>query len=865
MVASFATISSSAYYTRQAQALSYYADKDATGFWLRGHETLGIVAGAPVTAIDFDRVCAGLDASGKTLIKPGARPRMLSVDITLSSPKAFSAYLPCADSGTRQSLIEAEAEVLESMARLIEAEIPLSRRGHGGNRREQAKFTAAVFTHNEARPERHADGVVFADPQRHHHLCIPSIAQREDGTWGGIDSVALRSWKKALGAVFRLELASALQARGFVIEHADDEWKWSIGGVPKAVTTYFSARRAALEEELADAGLTSGEAPALAASINATERRAKQDLSLEQLTSQWHAAIRRLGYEPEQITAAALEAGKGLEHEPTDLARFGKDRLAKVPQAFCERQATFSRRELIESAANALVGTGAGLDDVIAGADSLISEGRVLVRAETRDGPIYTTPEMLAAEKALVALVRRNATADVIGPSREIEDQLLSGTSLNAEQHAVVRAATSGKRTVLVQGSAGTGKSTTLKTITQAWQMAGYDVVGAAVAWQAAHTLGTDLGIKARAIDSWLKTLETGQRPFTDKTCLLVEEAGLQSTHQTLRLLEAVDRAGPGTVVVMVGDENQLLPIGAGHAMRLIRESIGATRIETVVRQHEAWARQAPKDFVRGKARKALDEFAQRDRIHMHDGSRATVEALADRWDHESQIDPARDVLVTAKTNAEVRALSAAIRNRLRDRGALAGPDIIIEAADASGNRNSLRLAIGDDIRFLRRNDDLGVVNGSKAKIVSIGQDIAGAVRIEAERDGERITFAPADVADSKGRARLAHGYAVTLFQAQGQTVDRALVLMSARFDRHDAYVSSSRGRERTDFFLDTRSLDREIEPDAAITSETERVEGRMAYLASRLARQSVKTNALDFIPEQDLSPSRQKEFSHEL
>lgn len=489
----------------------------------------------------------------------------------------------------------------------------------------------------------------------------------------------------------------------------------------------------------------------------------------------------------------------------------------------------------------------------------------MLVRAETRDGPVYTTPEMLAAEKALVALVQRNATANVVGPSREIQDRLLSGTALNAEQHAVVRAATSGKRLTLVQGGAGTGKSTTLKAIAQAWQMAGYEVVGTAVAWQAASTLGADVDIKARAIDSWLKAIETGHHPFTNKTCLLVEEAGLQSTHQTLRLLEAVDQAGPGAVVVMVGDENQLLPIGAGHAMRLIRETIGATRIETVVRQHEAWARQAPKDFARSQARKALDAFNERNQIKVHDGPRATVEALADRWDQETQTTPARDVLVTAKTNAEVRALSAAIRNRLRDRGALIGPDIIIEAADSSGNRNSLRLAIGDEISFLRRNDDLGVVNGSKAKIVSISQDMAGAVRIEAERDGQRIAFAPADVADSKGRARLAHGYAVTLFQAQGQTVDRALVVMSARFDRHDAYVASSRARERTEFFLDTRSLDKEIQPDATLDSESDRVEARMAYLASRLARQSVKTNALDFVPHQDLSRSRQKEFNHEL
>ena len=863
MVASFATIKSSGYYTRQSEAVSYYANEEATGIWLRGHQALGIAAGDAVTAADFDRICAGLDPSGKPLSKPTGAGRMLGVDITLSAPKGFSAMFAVADRQLRRSLAEAERIAVESTVRLIEKEIPLARRGHAGSRREQARFVAAVFTHSEARPERHADGVVFADPQRHHHLCVPSIAERGDGSWGGIDSIGLRNWKKALGAVFRLELASALQERGFTIEHADDEWKWSITGVPEKVTQYFSARRAALEEELADAGLTSSQAPALAAAINATDRRAKQDVGLEQLTVQWREAVQRLGHEPEQIVTSALEAGMQIQQEPADSQIARVERLSTVPEKLSEHQATFSRRELLEASANALVGTRARLDDVIVGTDDLIGGNRVLERAETRDGPIYTTPEMLAAELALVALVRRNADARVAGPSREVRDRLLAGSSLNAEQQDVVRAATSGARLTLIQGGAGTGKSTTLKAVSQAWQSAGYEVVGAAVAWRAANTLSTDLGVKARAIDAWVKSIDMGNDPFAGKTCLIVEEAGLQSTPQTRRLLEAVDRIGG--VVVMVGDEHQLLPIGPGHAMRLVRETIGATRIETVVRQREAWARQTPKDFARGRARKALDAFAKRGQIEAHDGPRATVEAVADRWDETMRSDPGKSVLVAAKTNAEVRALSAAIRNRMRERGALTGPDISIEAADSSGNRHSLRLATGDQIRFLRRNDELGVVNGSEARIVAIEQDKSGLVRIEAERDGQRISFSPADAADNKGRARLAHAYSATLFQAQGLTVDQALVLMSPRFDRHDAYVASSRAREKTMLFLDARTLDREIEQERPLEPEADRAEARMAYLTSRLARQSVKTNALDYVPEAEQERTRQREFSHEL
>jgi ATP-dependent exoDNAse (exonuclease V) alpha subunit len=299
--------------------------------------------------------------------------------------------------------------------------------------------------------------------------------------------------------------------------------------------------------------------------------------------------------------------------------------------------------------------------------------------------------------------------------------------------------------------------------------------------------------------------------------------------------------------------------------MRLIREAVGTTSIDTVVRQREAWARKAPQDFARGQAEKALSAFAERGRIFTHDGPRATVEALADRWDELTRTDTARKVLVTAKTNADTRTIAAAIRNRLRQRGALSGPDIVVEAADASGNRHGLRLAAGDHIRFLRRQDELGVINGTEARITAISESRVGQIKITAERDGQRLTFSPADMADDKGRVRLAHAYAVTLFQAQGRTVDHALVLMSGRFDRHDAYVASSRAREATELFLDARTLDREVEQDRPLPPEADRNAARMAYLATRLARQSIKTNAVDYIPEKARAQDKRQELDHEL
>lgn len=72
-----------------------------------------------------------------------------------------------------------------------------------------------------------------ASVQRHQHVCIPSIVERPDGTFGAVNSAGgIRSGKKLLGSVYRLQLATELERRGFAIVRADDGWRWSIAGVP---------------------------------------------------------------------------------------------------------------------------------------------------------------------------------------------------------------------------------------------------------------------------------------------------------------------------------------------------------------------------------------------------------------------------------------------------------------------------------------------------------------------------------------------------------------------------------------------------------------------------------------------------------
>ncbi|MEW6397464.1 MAG: MobF family relaxase [Pseudomonadota bacterium] len=900
MVATFAIIHRPAYYTSQPSAY-YTADKEAAGVWLRGNERLGIVEGSAVRPRDFDLLCEGCDTAGKKLVKtPLFKRRVLGVDITLSSPKAVSVLYAAGDDALRAEIASAERASVEATLRIIEQEIPLARRGHNGVRREHAKFTAAVFTHSEARPEAHADGSVLASVQRHHHVCIPSIVERPDGTFGAVDSAGgIRSGKKLLGSVYRLQLATELERRGFAIARADDGWRWSIAGVPDKVAKFFSARRSAIEAELAKAGLTSGEAPAVAAAITRKNRLAKDTADAADRIAGWQEAIKELGFDPGAIVEAAREAGRQAtaDRSPADLEAIIRSRVAALPNTLTEFEATFERRHLLEVACNALVGTGVSADQAVKEAEALIQSSAIVELGTTRDGVVLSTPEMVATERQLVETAVNLALARVAAPDPNLVRRLCQENGLSQEQTEVALAATSGARLVNVLAPAGTGKSKLLGVIARSFEAAGYSpavsgspadsdragtvlpgaaVVGASVAWRAALDLGHAINVPSSAIDALLKRLDarvaTGKPAFEGRTVLLIDESGLQSSPQLARILDHISRDNSRSLLVVVGDERQVRPIGPGHAIRLVREAIGAATLNQIYRQREAWAREAPQAFARGDAETALKAFDERGLIEFHDGLKPTIEALAEAWQQARRSRPNEQITVLAKSNAEARAVAAVLRNRLKHEGVIGTREVLLPAVDASRNPHTLPVAAGDTLVALRRVDQLGVVNGTPLVVERVKVTRATKkVTITARRGDEIIQFTPEDIADGKGRVRLANGLVSTIFRAQGATVDQAFVLLNDRYDRHDSYVSASRSRGDTRFFC-SRSIDSSIRASSGDFHSPINDAQRLDHLAQRLSRERVKTTTLDLIDVAEFAKaqtkrerSRQKELDHEL
>ena len=141
------------------------------------------------------------------------------------------------------------------------------------------------------------------------------------------------------------------------------------------------------------------------------------------------------------------------------------------------------------------------------------------------------------------------------------------GYQLDAAQRAAAEAiCTSGRGAEFVVGVAGSGKSTMLAVVTDAFEAAGCQVLGTATSGQAARNLGDAAEIdESRTIASLMWRLDHDRLRLDRRTVLILDEAGMTDDPDFLRLALRVEEAG--AKLVIVGDNRQLGSVGPGGAM----------------------------------------------------------------------------------------------------------------------------------------------------------------------------------------------------------------------------------------------------------------------------------------------------------
>ncbi|CAB4924041.1 unannotated protein [freshwater metagenome] len=415
------------------------------------------------------------------------------------------------------------------------------------------------------------------------------------------------------------------------------------------------------------------------------------------------------------------------------------------------------RAELIRQA-DALLGGGAGER-----LDGLIASGRVVA-----DGELIAHPVIDAIERRLARRVRELATD---GPQFKLDgvERPTAGDFIpSPAQWRVVDAVLSSRLSILT-GGPGTGKTATVRALVELLRKSRRTVRLCAPTGKAARRLGEATGANATTIHrllGWLPEeggFEHGpDDPLPSTDVLVIDEASMLSLFLADAVLGAV---GPRTHVLLVGDVDQLPPVGPGRVL----DDIIASGVVPTVRLEEIF-RQAARSLIvraahavnRGE-RPSVDAGPDDIRDFFLIG-RESPQAMFDevvslasgRLADHYDLDPGADVLVLSpmrKGPLGVDALNDALRARRNALGtAVPG--------------TTLRL--GDRVIQTRNDHERELMNGEMGVITHL--DPARDEVLFAADDGRRITL---DL-DELGTIRPA--YAITVHKAQGSQAPAVVV-----------------------------------------------------------------------------------------
>ncbi len=434
--------------------------------------------------------------------------------------------------------------------------------------------------------------------------------------------------------------------------------------------------------------------------------------------------------------------------------------------------------------------------------------GRRLIVRE--DEAVYATP-LYQAEREVAALLReRSGTAS----KREVVVDARALEGLSEAQADAVRASFAGRLLVLT-GGPGTGKTTTVRGIVRAHKAAGKQVVLCAPTGRAAKRLSEAAGAEARTIHrllEWNPATARFQRDADnpiEAELVLVDETSMLNLQLAQRLLCAIPAHVP---LVMVGDVDQLPPVGPGQVLRALIDSgiAPVVRLSTVFRQaQESHIVQGAHAILQGRApasspahtRGSGELFVVKARDP--EAVLARLREMVKRLPLSYGFDPKRDVMV----------LSPMRRGPL---GTERLNEFLQQELNPSIEPNARPLALrpGDRVMQLVNDYEKETFNGDLGEV----RTVAGGMTY-VNMDGREVRYKHDDLSD------LALAYASTVHKVQGSEFQAVIVVLHAShhvlLSRALLYTAVTRGKRLVVVVGDERALGRAVQNAHSYASQS--------------------------------------------
>ena len=417
---------------------------------------------------------------------------------------------------------------------------------------------------------------------------------------------------------------------------------------------------------------------------------------------------------------------------------------------------------------------------------------------------VYRAETYVAGRLTLMAGLNPPPMGDCLIRIHEAEEKY--GITYAEKQKAAIESACDHNLLILT-GGPGTGKTTTLNAIITVYECMGLKVALAAPTGRGAQRMSEVSGREAKTIHRLLEMeyneedvprFARNEHNLLDCGALIVDEVSMVD----ILLFESLLRALPMSCrLVMVGDADQLPPVGAGN---VLRDMIDSGRVPTV-RLEEIFRQAAESYIVRGAhriVRGEPPEFARRegDFFFMPRYTAAQVrstvtELVMTRLPAAYGFDPAEDIQVLVpgrKGELGTGALNAALQQALNPP----------EPGRAQRAFGPVTFREGDKVMQVRNNYDIpwvredgehgaGVFNGDIGVLETVNPH-SGLMRVRF--DDRAVDYPPENIDE------LELAYAITVHKSQGSEF-RAVVLplfsgAPQLFYRNLLYTAVTRARE---------------------------------------------------------------------
>jgi conjugative relaxase-like TrwC/TraI family protein len=849
----------------QPAALGDYYLKDgerveAPGRWVRGAEAVRCDPDQPVGGGVLRRLMAvRRPDTGLALRRAGGNGEVVAaIDATFSAPKSVSAMWAVASEELRDQIEQAhEAAIDRALGYAIGVVAMVRERVDAGTvvKANALGVIATSWRHTAAR----AVAGQPPDPQLHSHVLLHA-AIRRDGQVVAIDSRAWFVHRRELGAAYRTELARELADLGFGIRRGTGrgERYFEIDGVPAQLIDRWSSRHHQVQQAITarvrdkqralQAVVAAGGPDAELAARRLEELRATGRVGAAE--DRLATTATRSAKQPQLVTRGDLDAywaREGRSHglTPNSLGQLRAGEQALQPAAdrallarLTEFDATFSEREARAVALEASAGV--SIDRSLWAMHQLRTSGELLPLADGRE----TTRQHRRAERETVTVAGRLSVGRVAAiprglvaqATRRLDEQLgASGARLSDSQREAVILACSEAQLVVIQGQAGTGKSTVLTGVARAHQADGQTIIVTSTAALGAHRLATDLAIAGVAADAYSTSalhaaLTSGRVTIGPATTVIHDEAALASTREQHQLLSAVEATGAR--LIEIGDPQQSQPVGAGglwerleHATRTHQAHVELT---DNVRARDAADRRDQARFRQGRHQQAIEGYAARGRVTIHSQQRQAEDAALDAAHHDHS-DGQRTLVIAQTSNEHLDELNARAQAIRRQHHELGTENIPIPG-------RPYRLHAGDLVqirRSIHHNTAGPIRNGHTGQVIAI----------DPERDALTIELGPNRTAildrAHLERADLRLAYVQHPFPAQGQTTDTTHVIVSEHATNEGTYVALTRAQHRTHLYTSHQQLHDPDDPLVALAEHTARTEPDIPSIHTPIAREA--------------------------